>query len=176
MTIKIIDMEKEGLHKLGEIDRSEFVRRIHVYTNGSLQTQELNKDVPRWSEDEVEDFIRALTLKIKGGGRLVGAFDNDLLVGIAALGGEFIGENRDELQMAFLYVSHAYRRQGIAHRLMDRMCELARERGAKRLYISATETESAVGFYLNYGCRLASDVNAELYALEPHDIHMVKDV
>lgn len=176
MNIKIIDMDKEELNRLGEIDRSEFVHRIHVYTNGSLQTQELNKNVPRWNADEVEQFIRSLTSKLEGGGKLVGAFDNDLFVGIAVLGGEFIGDSLDELQMAFLYVSHAYRRHGIARRLMDRMCELARARGARRLYISATETESAVGFYLNYGCRLAPKVNAELYALEPQDIHMVKDL
>jgi ribosomal protein S18 acetylase RimI-like enzyme len=176
VNIQIVDMNKEDLHKISEIDRSEQVRRMHVYKNGSLETIEINNDVPRWSAEEVEEYIRALIPKLENGGKLVGAFDNNLLVGVAVLGSDFLGDNLDELQMAFLYVSNQYRRHGIAHKLMDRICELARERGAKRLYISATETESAVGFYVSYGCRLAPNVNAELYALEPHDIHMIKEL
>jgi ribosomal protein S18 acetylase RimI-like enzyme len=78
--------------------------------------------------------------------------------------------------MAFLYVSNGYRRQGIARRLMDEVSRIARERGARRLYISATETESAVGFYLDYGCKLAESVDPALFALEPTDIHLTFDL
>ncbi|TDQ36613.1 GNAT family N-acetyltransferase [Aureibacillus halotolerans] len=176
MEINIRDMEKEELHRIREIDRSEKVRLMYVYEGGSLKTVEQNNDVPRWNEAQVEENIKMLAAKLEGEGKLVGAFDENLLVGIAVLGNTFIGEHEDELQMSFMYVSDQYRRQGIAKRLMDRVCELAKERGAKRLYISATETESAVGFYLNYGCTLASKVNEDLYSLEPEDIHMIKEL
>ncbi len=59
---------------------------------------------------------------------------------------------------------------------MDEICRLARRRGAKQLYISATQTESAVGFYLRYGCRLAEAVDPALYELEPKDIHLMLDL
>ena len=84
------------------------------------------------------------------------------------------GSNVDQIQLVLLHVSRAYRRQGIAARLMDEVVTLARERGAAYLYISATESRSAVGFYLSQGCELAQDVDPELYALEPNDIHFVK--
>jgi len=41
------------------------------------------------------------------------------------------------------------------------------------MYVSATPTESAVGFYLRQGCRLAQPVHPELFAAEPEDVHLV---
>jgi hypothetical protein len=59
---------------------------------------------------------------------------------------------------------------------MDELCRRARGRGAEQLYISASDTESAVGFYLGYGCRPAERVDPELFALEPTDIHLTLDL
>ncbi|MBT2699071.1 GNAT family N-acetyltransferase [Bacillus sp. ISL-40] len=78
--------------------------------------------------------------------------------------------------MAFLYTSNGYRKKGIGKRLMDKVSEIARGKGAKKLYISATETESAVNFYLNYGCKFAPKVHEELFALNPEDIHFIKEL
>jgi hypothetical protein len=41
------------------------------------------------------------------------------------------------------------------------------------MYVSATPTGSAVGFYLGRGCRLADPVHPDLFAQEPEDIHLV---
>jgi ribosomal protein S18 acetylase RimI-like enzyme len=129
-------------------------------------------EAPRWDERYVEKLAAQLTPKLAAGGTLLGAFEGEELAGVGVLGGEFIGEPANQLEIAFLYVSRPYRRQGVAKRLMDELAEIARARGAEELYISATETESAVGFYLDYGCRLAERVNPELYRLEPKDIHL----
>jgi hypothetical protein len=45
--------------------------------------------------------------------------------------------------------------------------------GARKLYVSATPSVSAVGFYRNRGFELAEEVNKELFELEPEDIHMI---
>jgi hypothetical protein len=42
------------------------------------------------------------------------------------------------------------------------------------LYVSATPSESAVGFYTGQGFRPTEEVNEELFELEPEDIHMIK--
>ena len=44
--------------------------------------------------------------------------------------------------------------------------------GAESLYISATPSKNTIGFYLHMGCRLAFEVNQELFRLEPKDIHL----
>jgi hypothetical protein len=56
---------------------------------------------------------------------------------------------------------------------MSMAADRARARGARFLYISATPSQSAIGFYLGHGSRLAPQVDEELFALEPEDIHLV---
>jgi hypothetical protein len=41
------------------------------------------------------------------------------------------------------------------------------------MYVSATPTGSAVGFYLSRGCHLADPPHPALLASEPDDIHLV---
>ena len=100
-----------------------------------------------------------------------GAFENDILVGGAILESKFIGSQHDTLQLKFLHVSHDYRKRGIATRLFHLAVAKARELGAKKLYISATPSENTVNYYLRLGCVLASEIDPELFALEPEDIH-----
>ena len=108
------------------------------------------------------------------GGTMFGALDGERLAGVAVLGGRFRGKNRDQLQLVFMHVGNGYRRQGIGSRLMALAGELARARGARYLYISATPSQSAIGFYLSHGSELAPEVDEELLALEPEDIHLLK--
>lgn len=55
---------------------------------------------------------------------------------------------------------------------MDEMESLARDRDARALYVSATPSESAVGFYLSRGFR-PTEPFPEPFAKEPEDIHML---
>ncbi len=75
--------------------------------------------------------------------------------------------------LATLHVSRTHRRRGVASALWEAGVALAREAGARSLYVSATPTGSAVGFYLGRGCQLADPVHLELFANEPEDIHLI---
>jgi len=57
---------------------------------------------------------------------------------------------------------------------MNELSKVALSRGAKYLYISSTETESAVNFYRSYGSQITNEVDKELFEKEPEDIHMIK--
>jgi hypothetical protein len=48
----------------------------------------------------------------------------------------------------------------------------ARIRGAKYLYISATPSENTIKFYSKLGSEITKEQDAELYQLEPEDIHL----
>ena len=172
----IEELKAADLGRISEIDRSERVRFKYVYDHGELRPVEINHEIPTWGESVVADAKAILAPKLAAGGTFLGAFDDGKLVGVAVLGGERIGARSDQLQLAFLYVSNGYRRRGIAKGLMDEVCRRARRHDARQLYISATETESAVGFYLGYGCRLAETVDPALYELEPADIHLTFDL
>lgn len=74
---------------------------------------------------------------------------------------------------AYLDVNRVDRRHGVASALWDAAGHLARERDARKLYVSATPAASAVGFYLSRRCRLADLVHPMLFEHEPDDIHLV---
>jgi hypothetical protein len=67
---------------------------------------------------------------------------------------------------------------GVASLLWGAAVERARGDGASAIYVSATPSESAVGFYLSRGCRLAtrSEINDHLYELEPDDVQLICDL
>lgn len=174
--VDIRHLDKSDITRISEIDRSEHVTLSYVYRDGKLENCQVDWHVPRWFTDGREEHsVQALIDKcvpiLKESGVLFGALDGDVLAGLAILRYKLSGTMS---QLALLHVSRAHRRQGIATRLFQEACQLARADGAEELYVSATPSESAVGFYLSQGCQLAEQVNEELYAEEPEDIHMIK--
>jgi ribosomal protein S18 acetylase RimI-like enzyme len=108
---------------------------------------------------------------VRNGGVLLGAFDGDRLVGVAILRYKLTDTMA---QLAVLHVSKDYRRHRIGQRLTQEVIRLAKADGARELYVSGTPSELALGFYRAQGFELARQPHAELYDLEPEDIHMVK--
>lgn len=166
------------IERLAEIDRSEHITRAYELTAGVLTKVDVDWQVPDWftegdGDHSLSEQIAFCRSHLDKGGFLLGALHEDFLVGIAVLRPEL---RADMAQLAFLHVSRDYRRQGIAKRLMAEACQIARSGGARRMYVSAVPSESAVGFYISQGCELAEQVDPELYALEPDDIHLILDL
>lgn len=107
------------------------------------------------------------------GGVVLGAFDGERVVGITVVAPSF---EPALAWFAYLDVNRADRRHGVASALWSAATQLAREGGAPQMYVSATPTASAVGFYLSRGCRLAAPVHPVLFEHEPDDIHLVVDL
>ena len=100
---------------------------------------------------------------------VIGAFDGATLIGLASLRYRL---TETMAQLVSLHVSRAYRRHGVATRLLHELTRLARRRDARELYVSAAPTPSAIGFYTRHGFAPTAHVNQRLYDLEPDDIHM----
>jgi len=166
---------------LGQIDRSETVSRLYSIRDGELHGRTVNEEVPRWStepDDAHPDFdldvrVGRLRSRLAEGWTGIGTFDQGVLVGYCLLR---LALTDTMAQVAELFVSRSHRRTGIGAELMRRMAEAARRSGAGRLYVSAAPTESAVSFYLAQGFHLNPEPHPELLALEPEDIHMIKDL
>ena len=133
-------------------------------------------DIPTWDPDSsgehsVAGHMAFCASVIADGAALLGAFDDDgELMGLATVHPTF---EPGLAWLAPLHVSRARRRCGAASALWGARLVLAREAAARSLYVSATPTGSAVGFYLRRGCRLADPVHPVLFAHEPEDIHLV---
>jgi len=176
MAIIIKQLPASAIDRIVEIDRSEHVTLLYRAREGTLVTEEVDLDVPAWfnqgdEEHSVKAKLRQWRPILDEGGVLLGALDDDRLVGFAILRYRL---DAGTAQLAVLHVSRPYRRQGIASQLTDEICHLARADGARSLYVSATPTNSAVGLYARLGFILVDQPHPELFALEPEDIHMVK--
>lgn len=107
---------------------------------------------------------------IPDAGVALGAFVDGRLVGIATLR-RGIRPGTDQLEA--LFVDRAHRRLGVATALVAAIEALARDGGAKDLYVSATPSESAVGLYRSRGFTPTAEPIRELLDLEPEDVHLV---
>lgn len=161
--------------RIAEIDRSEHVALHYAVKDGALQAEEVDWQIPPWSREgtgrhSVAAKVAAWRPLLEDGAVLLGAMDGDRLAGIAILR---CGLTPSVAQLAALFVSRAYRQQGVGRALVQEVIRRAREDGALTVYVSATPTGSAVGFYHTQGFALTSHPHPELYEQEPEDIHMV---
>jgi ribosomal protein S18 acetylase RimI-like enzyme len=169
--IQILPLSKDELFHIAEIDVTEDGETFYQYDHGSLRECVEPWHRPRWDAAQVQRRIAGFETELARGGVVLGAFDGDLLVGAASLRYRL---EPDMAQLASLHVSQSHRRMGIANALTTEIFRLARQSGAKRIYVSATPSRSAIGFYRRQGFELAEKVNEELFAIEPEDIHLIK--
>ncbi len=173
--IAVRELAAEELGRIAEIDRSEHVTTGYAMRDGQLAAEPVEWEVPRWAlvgdgPHSVARYVRASrTCLTELGGTAFGAFVEGRLAGIAIFRPHL---TETMAQLAALHVSRPYRRRGVATRLFAEVLRLARESGARSLYVTATPSESAVGFYLRQGFAPAATPHPALLELEPEDIHM----
>ncbi len=175
-TILIQQLSPAEITRIAEIDRAEQITLHYGLKDGVLQAETVDWQCPAWTPEgdgphSVAENINTWRPVVEGGGILLGAFDDDRLAGLAILRPNLTDSMA---QLAFLHVSRAYRRQGVGEKLVAEVVRLAKAAGAQQLYVSATATGSAVGFYTAQGFTLTPHPHPELLALEPEDIHMIK--
>ena len=164
-------MALEELARVREIDVSESGSAVYTVVDGQLAlTEEPWQRSPR-STSQWQPYIEEWEALLQGRGAAIRASAEGRLVGIAVIRYRL---TEDMAQLAALFVDRAHRRQGIATALTDEVIRVVRGEGAQDLYVSATPSESAVGFYTRQGFTLAQPINRALYEREPDDIHLAR--
>jgi predicted N-acetyltransferase YhbS len=166
------DLLREEIDLIWEIDRSEIIENIYYSEKGGLVLKPEYYIMTGWPPGEAGIYTPLFFDCFDRRGWFHGLFDDGRLIGVVILDTKFIGKCRELLQLKFLHVSNAYRKQGLGDRLFKLAEDMARTRGAKGLYISATPSENTVNFYLQRGCVVTEEPDAELFELEPEDIHL----
>jgi GNAT superfamily N-acetyltransferase len=169
-------MGASDLWMVGSIDRTEKVRTLHRQSGGRLSRERADIDVKPWTKEQVAAHVKWLEYELGMGGTLFGAFKGDSFLGLALLGNRSVGGDPKTVQLVFLHVTVAHRRSGAGSALLEACRREAGMRGKKRLYISATPSESAVGFYTSHGAVPLEKPDPGLFAKEPEDVHLVLEV
>lgn len=126
----------------------------------------------QWGQEEFKILVSCLQNTAKTGGIVLGAFLEHKLVGFASLENEFFGSQNQYLQLSSIHVSNEMRGSGIGKVLFLRMSALAKEKGAKKLYISTHSSEETQAFYKAVGCVEALEYNRRIAQAEPCDCQL----
>lgn len=171
--IEIRPLLDDDYAKVYQIDVSETGDTVHKWTLDGIVPVKLDWRRPRWDRARCEANISEWRQVAAAGGSVLGAFDGARLVGEAVL----VPRLTERMaQLSSLHMSEGYRRHGISRRLVQEIIRLARESGAKQLYVSATPSVSALGFYRSMGFVPTDEPHPALFELEPEDIHMIMDL
>ncbi|MEE1946625.1 GNAT family N-acetyltransferase [Pedobacter sp. KR3-3] len=165
-------MQADELYRLAEIDRSEAIEASYQLQNGQLVLIADAQLATGFTAEELSELMQRQSELLQAGGKIMGAFEQDKLVGMASVALPLFGRDKSYCKMDILYVSRPHRGQGIAKQLLHSIKIIARTFEASHLYISATPTQHTVDFYLAQGAQLATEINPQLWAMEPDDIHL----
>jgi GNAT superfamily N-acetyltransferase len=166
------------LPRIRDLDRSERIDVLYIQRGTQLEERQGDFDSPNWSsEGEGEHSYAKQQAHVEkllvSGAVAIGAFDGERLVGIGVL---FPHLRRGMAQLAYLHVSNGYRAAGIGKRLSDDLDQIAREGGDSEIAVSATPSRNTVRFYMARGYEPMAEPLPELFALEPEDIHLHKQL
>lgn len=165
-------METSEIEQIRTIDRTETIYESYAYKEGTLQLFPDFFQVDGWDEEELDELIRCQYKILEEGGKVIGAFDQEILAAAVSIEKKKRGAQAEYCKMDMLYVSSAYRGKRIGQQLIKEAKTTAKAFGAKKLYISATPTKATVDFYLKAGAILCQETDPELFELEPLDIHL----
>jgi GNAT superfamily N-acetyltransferase len=176
--VEVRDLAREELSRVGEIDRTERVHVVLEQRGTELVARSGTWNASAWDpegdgEHSVGAQRRALERYVDAGGLALGAFAGGRLVGIAMVVPHF---RPGIAQLAYLHVSRDFRSTGIGSRLTRDLELIARDAGDTAIVVTATPSENTVLFYLRRGYRPMAQPLAELYELEPDDIHLEKGI
>lgn len=172
MNLEYKILTSETVDHISMIDRSEVIDHVYYFRNGALELEPEHYNMKDFPQGEREKIIERQKKILTHGGSVIGCYDGNRLVGIVSVENLLRGTQKNYVKMDILHISAAYRKNGISSELIRRASDIARSFGAKKLYISATPSQNTIDFYLHKGCRFVEELDEELYALEPDDIHL----
>ena len=125
-----------------------------------------------WTETDYQTLIACLKHTIVSGGFVYAAFYDGSLKGFVSVEPGLFGGNHKYLDLSSIHVSEDMRGQGIGKTLFLAAKEWAKNKGAKKLYISAHSAVESQAFYKAMGCTEAQVYNKKHTEEEPYDCQL----
>lgn len=125
-----------------------------------------------WSEPDYAFLISCLKNTADTGGFVYAAFCDGLLKGFVSVEPDLFGGAQGYLDLSSIHVSEDMRHKGIGKMLFLAAKRWAREKGAKKLYISAHSAVETQDFYSAMGCAAAQVPDQHHMEAEPFDCQL----
>lgn len=147
---------------------------MYVQQNQHLSLIECFYDVQSWDEYHLENDPPHIHQLIQYGALCLGTYTSEnQLIAVTVISNQHISDYPQAKLLAYFYVDANHQGLGIGAKLIHASMNLAKQLGAKQLYISATPSKRTVDFYLKHGAEILAQPDQKLFALEPEDIHLL---
>lgn len=133
------------------------------------------KDAPfvdDWTEKDYQILISCLKSTISSNGLVYAAFYDGKLKGFVSVESEIFGNEQGYCDLSSIHISEDMRNKGIGRTLFLAAKEWAKQKGAKKLYISAHSAVESQDFYKSMGCVEAKVYNQKHVEDEPYDCQL----
>ena len=127
-------------------------------------------------ENDYEKLIFCLKNTIASDGFVYAAFYDGKLKGFVSVESEIFGGKQGYCDLSSIHISEDMRRKGIGRTLFLAAKEWAKQKGAKKLYISAHSAVESQAFYKSMGCVEAEVYNKKHVEDEPYDCQLECDL
>lgn len=129
-----------------------------------------------WGSEEYIFLVKCLKNTVVTGGAVYGAFVDGELKGFTSVEGSLFGSESQYMDLSSIHVSADMRGRGIGRELFLLAKRFAKEKNAKKLYISSHSAVESQTFYKAMGCEEAKEYNMEHVEKEPYDCQLECDV
>ncbi|WP_315113190.1 GNAT family N-acetyltransferase [Clostridium intestinale] len=168
---RAVQIEELNIELFDKFKRHQNVTHCWRKIDGEWLIKEV-RFVEEWGKEEYAFLSECLKGVINTDGVVYGAFSDGILKGFTSVDGDFLGKNRDYINLSSIHVSEDMRGYGIGRELFKLASKWAKARGAKRLYISAHSSVESQAFYKSLGCVEAVEYDQKHVEKEPCDCQL----
>ncbi len=168
---RVLSAEEICLELFQDFIRRQIVTKCWRKEDG----QWVIKDAPfvdDWTEEDYRVLVSCLKNTVLTNGFVYGAFYDGKLKGFASVEAEIFGGEHRYCDLSSIHISEDLRHRGIGKTLFLAAKEWAKERGGKKLYISAHSAVESQAFYKAMGCVEAKVYNMNHVEAEPYDCQL----
>ena len=168
---RVLDREEIAVNLFAHFIRHQVVTKCWRKENSKW----LIKEVPfinDWTNNDYEILVDCLKNTIDTGGLVYGAFYNNELKGFVSVEAEIFDDEQQYCDLSSIHISKDLRGNGIGRVLFNKAKNWAKQKGAKKLYISAHSSVESQAFYKAMGCVEARVYNQKHVEAEPYDCQL----
>lgn len=123
-SIEILTADNITPNMLFDFHHNQIINKKYVSKNNKWEVTEID-ELREWSKEKRIWLTEYFLQQIERGGSVIGAFDNDILVGFSCVDGYLLGKSATHANLTMLFVDDRFKRRGIGKALFAEICKCA---------------------------------------------------
>jgi len=162
--IEIKELKIEDINDDFLIDFNRYLEIIDYYIKDNEEwiiVYNENKSTITWDKKYKEHKTENIIKIINDNGFVIGAYENNNLIGFACLVSKVFGTKKQYIELKYLFISKGYRDKGIGRKLFLLCVNKAKEMGVKKIYLRAGKSLETQKIYLTNNCKDIAELKEE---------------